>query len=152
MARRTKVVTIDLDNRDKGKQFTLQEMSAYDAEEWFYNAIQLLAAAGSELPDGAIESGPMGFASMTLKAVLTGLSKAPKADVKDLMDRMMTCMVAFTAPGGQVAIKDFAQINLQIEEPTTRMLIKEAIIDLHVGFSIRNYLTKKAAAKAISAQ
>ena len=100
MARRETTVTITREGRDQGKTYTLREMPAAQAEEWFYRAMMLLARSGADVPPDIFQQGAIGFATMGLGTVLTGLGKAPWHEVKPLLDEMLPCVVALASPAG----------------------------------------------------
>lgn len=135
MARREEVVVIDAEGRDKGKQFLIREMPAYQAEEWFMRAMMLLARSGTDVPSDIFEHGSMGFAAMGIGAAISGLGKAPWHEVKPMMDEMLACLASYQSPAG-VAVTIHSQIMQQIEEPRTIMRLREEILSLHLGFSI----------------
>ena len=92
--RRTKTVTIPgkhsetLGNRDNGKTFLINEMSAAQAEAWGLNALTLVAQSGINLPEGISSYGMAGMA-------LLGLDSLMKVDfvrAKPLLDEMMGCV------------------------------------------------------------
>lgn len=138
MARKTATVVIDSEGRDFGKQFTIEELPAYQAEEWFHRAMMLLARAGTEVPHDIFHHGAMGFATLGMGAVLSGLSKAPWTEVKALLDEMLVCLKSFRAPGAEASVNGLGSIKSQIEEPSTFIKLREEIISLHLGFSIRD--------------
>ena len=86
--RKTKIVTIEAENRDKGKTFLLTEMSAAQAEKWAARAFLALAKSGAELPAGAADAGLAGVATAGL-AALSGLDW----DLAEpLLDEMFRCI------------------------------------------------------------
>ncbi len=155
MARREETVTITREGRDQGKTFTLREMPAAQAEEWFMRAMMLLARSGAEVPADLFQQGAMGFAAIGIGAALTGLGKAPWAEVKPLLDEMMRCVVAIQSPAG-VPIMAHAQVMAQIEEVATLIQLREDVLSLHLGFSLAarlsSYRDMAAAMMAVSGQ
>lgn len=133
MARREKRVTIpsdDPNNRDEGKTFLLREMPATQAEDWAMRALLALTAAGAEIPDDLEGAGMAGLAVMGVQA-LTGLKHA---DVKPLMDEMFTCVQI--CPDRQNPNVARPLVEDDIEEVSTRLVLRKAILELHVGFSL----------------
>lgn len=51
MARKTKLVTIAAEGRDKGKCFLIREMPAMQSEKWAIRAILALGRADAEVED-----------------------------------------------------------------------------------------------------
>lgn len=133
MARRTKSITIEggADNRDAGKTFVLTEMPADQAERWATRALLQLAAAGVEMPDGAVGAGLAGFAEMSVQA----LDKIDYDKVEPLLDEMMGCVKYQPLAAGvppQALLHGEAS---QIEEVSTRFTLRMEILKLHTGFS-----------------
>jgi hypothetical protein len=116
--------------RDEGKTFYLREMDADRAEEWGIRAFLALTNAGAELPDGFEGSGMAGIAAMGFQA-LAGLKFD---DVKPLWDDMFTCVQC--CPDARVRETIRPLIKDDIEEVSTRLLLRRAIFELHVGFSL----------------
>src|ERR1700689_724443 len=112
--RRIETVTITAEGRDKGKIFTIKEMPAWQAEEWFTRAVLLLARSGLEVPSDIMDRGPMAFVAMTAGLALSGLSRAHYDDVKPLLVQMMDC-VAYN-PGGTTMDVTGANMLYHIEE------------------------------------
>jgi hypothetical protein len=140
--RRTKAVTIAAEGRDRGKTFLLTEMDAWRAEDWFDRAMMMLARSGTDVPPDIFRHGPAGFAVMGLGAVVSGLSKAPWADVRALLDEMFGC-VAFVPPlANAEPIRARELVDGQIEEVATRLLLREEVVSLHLGFSLRERLSR----------
>lgn len=137
--RRIETVTITAEGRDKGKVFTIKEMPAWQAEEWFTRAVLLLARSGLEVPGDILDRGPMAFVAMTAGLALSGLSRANYDDVKPLLAQMMDC-VAFN-PGGTTMDMTGGTMMHLIEEAKTILYLREKVISLHVGFSIGDYLS-----------
>lgn len=123
--RHTVNVTISTEGRDKGKTFVLTEMPAIKAEKWAMRALLALARSGVDL--GNVSGmGMQGLAIMGLHA-LAGLAWE---DAEPLFDEMMSC----------VQIKEPATtrelFDEDIEELSTRLLLRQKILELHVGFSL----------------
>jgi hypothetical protein len=132
--RREKLVTVTRAGRDEAKTFVVTEMSAVQAEEWFCRAVMLLARSGTEVPPDIFHHGSAAFAAIGISAALSGLGKAPWAEVKALMVELLAC-VAFRTPAGPV-ITVSSQVMSQIEEVETILLLKEEVLSLHLGFSL----------------
>ena len=136
MPRRTALVTIARDGRDKGGVFEIEEMAAFPACEWFLRAGQLLARSGTDIPADIGEHGATGFVALGVGAIVSGLGKAPWHEVKPLLDELLTCVKAYTAPGAQVPIRAWAAITTQVEEAATFVQLYEEVLSLLVGFSV----------------
>ena len=132
MARRTKIFTVvseDPENRDKGKNFLLTEMSAVQAEKWAARALLALLKSGIELPENAASAGLAGVAAVGIKAF--GSISWDLAE--PLLDEMMTC-VRFIPPAKGVEPMDL--LPDMIEEVTTLLAIRKELLELHLGFSL----------------
>lgn len=140
MSRRDATITIQHEGRDKGKTFTIQEMPAARAEEFFIRCMMLLAKGGADLPQD-FEPTPYGFARIGLQAFLKGISGAQPAEVKLLMHEMMSCVTSYIPPNG-IPVTISQQIDEQIEEVVTRLILKEEVVSLHLGFSIRSRIAE----------
>lgn len=131
--RRIKKITIptgDTSNRDAGKSFMITEMPADQGERWALRALLLLAACGVDMPEGAAAAGLAGFMAMGVKS----LDKLKFEDVQPLMDEMMGC-VRYVPPNATLEPQPLlAAHDSQIEEITTRMVLKKEVLELHVGF------------------
>jgi hypothetical protein len=138
MARRKSTVTISNElgsqfkpGRDEGKIFVLTEMPAAQAEDWAIRALLALTKAGAEIPSGFEDAGMATIAVMGVQALMgAGLAYA---DVKPLMDEMFTCVQIQPNPRDPSIVRVLVEDD--IEEVTTRALLRKAIVELHVGFS-----------------
>lgn len=142
MSRRTKTVTIksDASNRDAGKSFHLTEMPAMQAEKWAARAMSALLRSGVHVPDEIVSRGLAGIAMVGLKGLM-GLSFA---DAEPLMDEMFTCIQRVEQAVTRKLVEN------DIEEVTTILQLRSEVIDLHVGFSIAAYLSKKWAESRVT--
>ena len=139
MARREKRVTIpsdDPENRDSGKTFLIREMSAAQAEDWAMRALLALTAAGAEVPDDIEGAGMAGLAVMGVQA-LAGLKHA---DVKPLLDEMFACVQICPDRQNPNVVRPLVEDD--IEEVATRLTLRKAILELHVGFSLPGVQSK----------
>jgi hypothetical protein len=112
-------------SRDLGKKFRITEMPASKAERWAIRALLALAKSGVELPDGALQGGMRVLAYLGLQA-LTNLNFE---DAEPLLDEMMGC-VQIVEPKLVRSLTDD-----DIEEVKTRIMLRQKILELHVGFS-----------------
>ncbi|MDR3534029.1 MAG: hypothetical protein P4L90_26115 [Rhodopila sp.] len=134
--RRTATVPIHREGRDRGGVFTLTEMPAVQATEWFIRAMQLLARSGADVPSNIMHLGAAGFVTMGIGTVLTGLGKAPWHEVKPLLDELLGCVTSYQPPGAVAAQTRWDVIKGQIEEPATILQLHEEVVSLHLGFSL----------------
>jgi hypothetical protein len=117
-------------SRDHGKVFVITELPADQAEWWATRALLALTNAGAELPAGVAEAGMAGLAVMGVNA----LSRLHPADVKPLLDEMMACVKYVHRPGTPPQ-EIFDGEESQIEEVATRVELRKAVLELHLGFS-----------------
>jgi hypothetical protein len=141
--RKTKIVTIDAENRDKGKSFLLTEMGATQAEKWAARAFLALAKSGVDLPDGAAQQGLAGVAAAGLSA-LSGLDWAL---AEPLLDEMFRCIQIQPDP---VKNPNFFRAlgENDTEEVTTRIKLRKELLELHLGFSLAAKLSESMAQAA----
>lgn len=116
--------------RDDGKVFVITEMSASRAEDWGLRAILALTNAGADIPDDVRGAGIAGVAVMGIQA-LSGLKHA---DAKPLLDEVLTCVEFCPDPTKPEVLRPL--IEDDIEEVLTRVLLRKAVLELHLNFSV----------------
>lgn len=124
--RKSEVVTITEEGRDKGKQFLIEEMPASQAESWALRAILALMRSGVDIPDDYQNLGMAGIAAIGVKA-LAGLSWELS---EPLLVEMWGCVKSQQKAGVRPLIEE------DIEEPGTRFFLRGKILELHTGFSL----------------
>lgn len=144
MSRRTSLHTVTTDGRDKGKVFTLTEMSALQAERWALRVFFALANAGAEIPE--VQGAGMAKLREMGAAALTGLGMVPFEVAEPLLDEMLGC-VALQHNGNSVTM-DFAKTHGMelVEEVETLFKLRLAVLELHMGFSMADATQRPAAA------
>lgn len=125
-ARKQVLVTIDADNRDKGKSFIITELPAMQAERWFRRVLAYLSRLGVALPAMA---GMTGMASM---AGFSPMQMYAWIDDEDLMREVMSCVKV--RPEGVETTRGL--VATDTEEPATIILLRMEVLALHVGFSV----------------
>lgn len=150
--RKTKVITIEADCRDKGKSFFIREKSAVEAERWAGRALSALSRHGVLLDDEFLNSGMAGL----VVAGIESLKRLPFEEAEPLLNDMLSC-VRFVPDKNQ---KDAAtgyplmrplllgddDEDGDIEEVSTLLHIRGEVLELHLGFSIAAVLSNMAAA------
>lgn len=136
MARKQHTVVIDVEGRDKGKMFILNEMPATQAEKWAARALLAMAKSGLDVPDDIANSGLAGVAALGIKA-LGGMSFE---DAEPLLDEMFS-MVSFVPDPAQPIIKRGyggvgPMVEDDIEEISTRLRLRKELFFLHTNFSM----------------
>lgn len=113
-------------NRDGGKTFIITEMPALQAERWANRAVLAVGNSGAKI-DHVKGAGIAGIAVLGFKA-LFGINEQSAID---LADELMTCIkIKVSAmPQGRPLTED------DIEEVSTRWILKEKVFELHTGFS-----------------
>jgi hypothetical protein len=140
MARKNAIVTISADNRDHGKTFVITEMSATKTEAWATRAMLALTHAGVEVPDDLSGAGLNGLLIFGIQS-LKGLQYD---DLQALMDEMMECVALMPDANKPQIVRPLVEND--IEEVTTRLRLKDEVLQLHVGFSIAGALSKHQSA------
>jgi len=137
MARKVTQITISSDDRDNGKIFEITEMAAEQAEAWAARALGALGRSNNEIPPDVLDRGMAGIVMVGIKA----FGSIPWAELKPLLDEMFGC-VALIPPGSpQMRIKD-PVMSSQIEEVSTRLRLRDAVLELHLGFSVAGEIAK----------
>lgn len=129
MARKTLDVKIDAEGRDKGKTFLITEKPAAQAEKWAMKALALAARSGVDLGNISPAMGIQGVAALGVMAMMNAVSEAWD-EAESLLDEMMTCVQIKESSGARDLIGD------DIEEVATRIELRKAVLELHVGFSL----------------
>ncbi len=146
--------------RDAGKTFVITEMPADQAERWALRAGFAIANAGVKVPDGVLDSGMAGLASLAHVLVwcIRSLQGLHYNAVEDLLDDLMGC-VQFQPPGTGPEgaplppVQLFKGENSQVEEIRTWFWLKVEAFQCHVDFSLADALSsfQKTAAPAAQA-
>lgn len=139
--RRKDTVIIPMAGRDQGKSFTIEEMPAAQAEEWFTRALMLIMRGGLEVPDNILNQGTLGFSMLAIVSITTGFGKAPWPEVKQLLDEMFdSCVLSYNPPSG-VAVTGRSMIMSQLEEVASIYWIRDRIVALHTGFLLSAWMS-----------
>lgn len=130
MPRKISRLTISAEGRDKGKVFVLTELPADQAERWAIRAFLGLIQSGANISPETMQGGMAALAAIGIQA-LGGIAWET---LEPLLDEMWTCVEYFhSAKTPTQSIAD--GINSQIEEVATRLSIRLAVLELHMGFS-----------------
>lgn len=142
--RKSKIIEIDADNRDKGRAYLLTEMGAVAAEKWATRALLALAKSGVEVPDEAVQAG----AAAILSAGVTAFRSIAFDDAEPLLDDMMRCVqfVPDRSKLDPLSAQPIARplIEDDIDEVTTLFRLRSEVIELHLGFSVTATLSRLA--------
>lgn len=133
--------------RDAGKKFKLTEMPAEAAFDWGTKALLAMAKSGVDIPADIEERGMAGVAVVAIRAV-GGLEFMA---VSSLKKELLACVRVYVNP--KATTHDRALIGQDdIEEPQTIYQLCVAVIELHLGFSIAESLSKLTNRTPSSAQ
>jgi hypothetical protein len=134
--RRTKLVTVTDEGRDKGKRFLITEMPASQGESWAFRVLLALTNNNVQVP-GA-ETGMSGLAELGIKGMIRGLSGLPWFVAEPLLQEMFQCIQACPDPKNPSfvrALEPAESGDYDIEEIWTRVMLRKEIFQLHVDFS-----------------
>lgn len=136
--RKTKIVTITDEGRDKGKTFFLTEMPASRLEEWATRA--LIAIFSGNVPADVLQ---ISKTSNAAALVSTGLTRALQGlswdAVQPLYRELLSC-VAFvpdreskTNPANYIPLTP-GNVDNFVEEAPTLYKLRLEVLELHLGF------------------
>lgn len=131
MARRRDKVVIERAGRDQGKVFWITEMSSTQGEYWAGRLLTMLAAGNANVPPGFFQ---LGFEGCAAWIAVHGIGGIDWTVCKPLLDEMMDCVTIQPDPSRALTR---VLVDDDIEELTTRMALREAWFDTHLGFSVR---------------
>jgi hypothetical protein len=137
--RRTKVVTIDGEGRDKGKSYLIVEMPALKSEHWGRKALLAIAAgAAPHMPASDVDVASLGLAGIASLGIKAFGGLDPTV-VDPLMDEMFKC-ISFVP---SIALKDpkipdrpmtRPLIEDDIEEVATVLELRREVLSVHLDF------------------
>lgn len=130
--RKERLVTITEDNRDKGKTFAIREMSAWDIEKWALRALLAIGKTGVDLPPDILDRGAAGL----LGVGIPSLFRLDSAEVDILLAQMMACVTIVPDPANNPSFRRSLVGDDDVEELTTILRLRDAVIELHLGFSL----------------
>jgi hypothetical protein len=124
MARKNIDYTVTIPGRDLNKVFRITEMPASQAERWGLRAINLMSKVLGNVPPGLAGGGMQGLAILGIST----FARANWADMEPLMNEMFTCIKSVQPNVVRDLIED------DIEEVSTRIALRQEVLDLHLGF------------------
>ena len=144
--RKTEIVTIPLEGRDKGKSFLITEMGAVQAERWATRALLAMGRSGVEVPDEMRGAGMAAIAIYGLRA----LARLAYEDAQPLLDEMLRCVKFVPNTGANFArdllITEDGESD-DIEEVQTLLYLRSKVFELHTGFSLADFVFPAASAE-----
>lgn len=153
MSRNTREVIIEpapagaKPNRDAGKVFVLTEMSAIKAEAWATRMWLALARNNTDIPSAALSSGWGGLMSYGIAVGLHGLTRVDYGDLAPLWKEMLDCVAIAPDPNHRNVVRP--RNDDDIEEVSTIFKLRDAVIELHTGFSIADALSRATSAAGV---
>ena len=131
--RRTEIVAITAEGRDKGKRFVVTEMPALKAERWAIRALLALARSGVDIPEETQRAGMAALAHAGLKA----LHNLAFDEAKPLLDEMWDCVRVMPEPKNPDIVRPLVMNELEgddIEEIATIWTLRERVFRMHADF------------------
>jgi hypothetical protein len=144
MARKVVIhrVPADAENRDKGRQYVLTEMSATDQELWAARVFFAMAKGGIEIPDDIKKSGMSGLSRFATELV----GKLNFDDAQILLGELFTCVQFIPDNANPSFFRPLVESD--IEELSTRLVLRKALLELHFSFIKAAFQSILAGAKA----
>ncbi len=134
-------VKIESEGRDKGKVFQIEEMSALEGEWWGTRAAAAIRDANPEI--GQIIGTGMQAVAI---AGMRGLIQIPAGEFFGLGNDLLQAVTRIrdeAHPGTASTL-----IEGDIEEVETRLRLKQASLEMHLGFSIAELMSKLTSVSA----
>ena len=129
MARRSEVIVIAAEGRDKGKRFVITEMPAVAADDWAMRALFTLANSGVPVIEAVRQAGMAGLAELGPEI----FAYAKYDDMQPLLRTLWDCVAYQKDPEHPPIVGSLK--DSQIEESGTFLWLKLAAFQLHTGFS-----------------
>jgi hypothetical protein len=137
----SKVVTVPNDAmypRDKGKNFLITEMPAYQAEKWAMRAFLALKGSESQIPLEVKNLGMVGVAIIGINVFLR--ASVNFQELSPLLDEMFTCVKALPNPQDLNSARSVIEGEI-LDVPTLGWL-RSQVLELHTGFDCAGALSK----------
>lgn len=129
MSRKQVTFIVEDEGRDKGKEFLITEMSAWDAEEL---AEEIYRAMGqgefNSLPSDVVAMGVAGLATVGMSV----LSAAPAHVSRPIADKLLSTVDIIISHGGKENQRKVKPIDF--EEVATIRTLKDKVFELNFGF------------------
>jgi hypothetical protein len=140
--RKELTITIDTPGRDVNKTFYIKEMSALKAERWATRALLALLKSNVDIPEDIAQAGMAGVAAVGLRA----FGGIDFSNAEPLLAEMLACVQII--PDASRPMVKRALVEDDIEEVTTLLRLREEVLSLHTGFSLRDYRLKLTATQS----
>lgn len=116
------------DGRDKGKVFRIEEMSAWDSEEWAGRLMFAAMNAGIDIPENIASAGLAGLATLGIAA----LTKMPYEAAKPLLHDMMKCVTYVPSAAKKDVFRSVERED--VDEVATLLKLRKEVLSLHLDF------------------
>lgn len=132
MRKEKDIIISDPASRDNGRHYRIREMPAMRTEKWVIRALLALGKAGVELPSAAFDQGAMTLLSIGIPAML----RMDYATMDVLLAEMMECVQIVPDPKGNPGFSRGLVGEDDVEEVLTLLRLRDAVLEVHLGFSI----------------
>ena len=140
MARKTISVTIDGDNRDKGKTYLITEMSAFAADKWAFRVLSAINVGNIDMGffsdvEELAKTGMQGVnaASKMLGGAINLLQSIDEYKLDAIVDDLHYCCAFIPMPGA-LPRPVMDKVDGDVEEVSTLFKLKVEALKLHLDF------------------
>lgn len=131
MARKTTILTIEDNNRDKGKKFKITEMSAIALDKWASKAILALANSGADIPADSL-NGIQGLGTLSANGIMKLITQLKYEQAQPLYDELLNCCEFLDGSSGRsLSVQNADEI---VEELTTLLKLRWEVLKLSFDF------------------
>ncbi|CFQ73985.1 TPA: hypothetical protein ACTR19_004501 [Yersinia enterocolitica] len=129
MSRKQITYTVEDEGRDKGKEFIITEMSAWDAEELSEEIYRAMGHGEfNSLPADVVSMGVAGLATVGVSV----LAAAPASVSRPISDRILSTVEIVITNEGKDITRSIKPIDF--EEISTIRTLKDKVFELNFGF------------------
>ncbi|WP_145484410.1 hypothetical protein [Yersinia aldovae] len=129
MSRKQITYIVEDEGRDKGKEFLITEMSAWDAEELSEEIYRAMGHGEfNSLPADVVAMGAAGLATVGISV----LAAAPASVSRPISDRILSTVEVVITNEGKDITRSIKPIDF--EEISTIRTLKDKVFELNFGF------------------
>ncbi|CNF28803.1 hypothetical protein QVN42_13255 [Yersinia nurmii] len=129
MSRKQITYIVEDEGRDKGKEFLITEMSAWDAEELSEEIYRAMGHGEfNSLPADVVSMGISGLATVGMSV----LAAAPASVSRPISDRLLSTVLIVITHNGKENSRPIKSIDF--EEVSTIRALKDKVFELNFGF------------------
>ncbi|CRY10540.1 TPA: hypothetical protein ACMY33_001241 [Yersinia enterocolitica] len=129
MSRKQITYIVEDEGRDKGKEFIITEMSAWDAEELSEEIYRAMGHGEfNSLPADVVSMGVAGLATVGISV----LAAAPASVSRPISDRILSTVEIVITNEGKDITRSIKPIDF--EEVSTIRTLKDKVFELNFGF------------------